>query len=127
MPFLDSLEIAQSAHLLLVIDAPAEHSVFLPSKIVDYLALRRPILALTPPAGASARVLGGLGFPTVNPSDEEGILAMLREALRRWQNGQSATIVPPADGLRRYDIRDVVVDFEEALTYAMVSGRQRHG
>lgn len=127
VPFLDSLAIAQSADLLLVIDAPAEHSVFLPSKIVDYLALRRPILALTPPAGASARVLGGLGFPTADPVDEAGILAMLREALRRWQAGQSATTVPPAGALRRYDIRDVVADFEEAITYAMVSGRQRHG
>jgi hypothetical protein len=123
-PFLDSLAIAQSADLLLVIDAPAEHSVFLPSKIVDYLALHRPILALTPPAGASARVLGGLGFPTVDPTDEAGILAMLREVLQRWQRGEGATEIPPAEALRKFDIRETVTGFEAAIMSAMASKGQ---
>jgi len=115
MPFLDSLAISQSADLLLVIDAPAEHSVFLPSKIVDYLSLRRPILALTPLSGASARVLGELGYPSVDPTDESGILGRLRESLARWQRGDSATQLAHADALRRYDIREVASGFERAV------------
>lgn len=115
VPFLDSLAIAQSADLLLVIDAPAQHSVFLPSKIVDYLFLRRPILALTPLSGASARVLGELGFPMVDPTDESGILEKLRDSLARWQRGESATPFPKAEALRRFDIREVVTRFEAAV------------
>ncbi len=125
VPFLDSLAIAQSADLLLVIDAPAEHSVFLPSKIVDYLFLRRPILALTPHTGATARVLGGLGFPTVDPTDDASILAMLREALSRWQRGESATQVPPAEALRSFDIREIVAGFESVVIGVINTGECR--
>jgi len=126
VPFLDSLAIAQSADLLLVIDAPAEHSVFLPSKIVDYLSLRRPILALTPEAGASARVLGGLGFPTIDPTDEAGILAKLRESLARWQKGESATLVPLSEMLRAFDIREVAAGFEEVVVSAISDKERKH-
>lgn len=119
LPFLDSLAIAQSADLLLVIDAPAEQSVFLPSKTVDYLSLRRPILGLTPLVGASARVLGGLGFPTVDPTDEAGILAMLRESIARWQRGESATPMSTPEKLRAFDIREVVTGFEEVVMSAI--------
>ncbi len=125
-PFLGSLAIAQSADLLLVIDAPAEHSVFLPSKILDYLSLRRPILALTPQAGASARVLGGLGFPTVDPTDEAGILAKLRESLARWQKGESATPVPPSEMLQAFDIRKVAAGFEEVVLSAIFDEERKH-
>lgn len=126
VPFLDSLAIAQSADLLLVIDAPAEHSVFLPSKIVDYLSLRRPILALTPKAGASARVLGGLGFPTVDPTDEAGILAKLRESLARWRRGESATPVPSSEMVRAFDIREVTAGFEEVVVSAISDEERKH-
>lgn len=126
VPFLDSLAIAKSADLLLVIDAPADHSVFLPSKIADYLALSRPILALTPLSGASARVLSSLGFPAVDPTDEAGIISTLREALWRWQQGQGATPVPSADVLRKFDIRDAVVGFEAAILSAMAERGRRH-
>jgi glycosyltransferase involved in cell wall biosynthesis len=119
VPFLDSLAIAKSADLLLVIDAPAEHSVFLPSKIVDYLSLERPILALTPQSGASARVLGGLGFPTVDPTDEAGIRLKLREALARCQKGESATPLPPSEMLRAFDTHVVAARLEEVILGTM--------
>ena len=127
IPFLESLAIAAAADLLLVIDAPAEHSVFLPSKVVDYLSLHRPILALTPLHGASARVLGGLGFPLVDPLDETGILSKLREALKRWEDGLEATEIPSSDALGRFDIRQAAAEFETAVIAAIDSGRQVNG
>src|SRR5262249_33818388 len=43
---------AADADVLLVVDAPSDGpSVFLPSKLVDYLAFRKPILGLTPADG----------------------------------------------------------------------------
>ena len=51
--YLESLRLMQDADLLLVVDAPSEHSVFLPSKLIDYLGAGKPIVALSPP-GASA-------------------------------------------------------------------------
>lgn len=64
----ESLSLAASADGLLIIDAPAERSVFLPSKLVDYVGAARPILGLTPP-GASAQLIGRLGGWSADPSD----------------------------------------------------------
>ena len=84
VPYRESLRLMASADGLLVIDAPAEVSIFLPSKLIDYIGAGRPILGLTPP-GAAAELLGQLGGPTAHPSDVpaakealESFLAVLR-------------------------------------------------
>jgi len=64
----ESLSLASAADGLLIIDAPAERSVFLPSKLVDYVGAGRPILGLTPP-GASERLIRQLGGWTADPTD----------------------------------------------------------
>lgn len=115
LPFLESLAVAQSADLLLIIDAPAELSMFLPSKTMDYLSLGRSILALTPQEGALARVMGDLGFPTVDPTDAAGILVIVRESLARWRRAESVTPIPSNKILRAFDIREVVVVLEKVL------------
>ena len=46
--YLDSLELMANSDGLLVIDAPADISVFLPSKLIDYVGAGRPILGITP-------------------------------------------------------------------------------
>lgn len=118
VPFLDSLAIAKSADLLLVIDAPSKNNIFLPSKIVDYLSLRRPILALTPKIGASSRVLGGLGFPTVDPTDETAIFEILSQSMDRWQKGEDATPLPPIDAVKHFDVCEIANDLETAVMKA---------
>lgn len=127
VPFFESLAMAESADLLLVIDAPSENSVFLPSKVVDYLSLRRPVLALTPLMGASARVLGGLGFPTVDPTDESGILDALRMALTRWKDGREATPLPAEEALRAFDIREVTNGFEFVIKNVIKKQERSNG
>jgi glycosyltransferase involved in cell wall biosynthesis len=64
VPYLDSLALMRESDLLLVMDAPqrdAGESVFLPSKLVDYLGSGRPLLAITPRPGATARVVEEVG------------------------------------------------------------------
>jgi hypothetical protein len=41
----ESLKLMSEADALLVIDAPADQSVFLPSKLIDYIGAGRPISA----------------------------------------------------------------------------------
>jgi glycosyltransferase involved in cell wall biosynthesis len=60
VPYLESLWAMKDADYLLLIDAPLSspgESVFLPSKLVDYLGSHKPIVGITPLQGASARVL----------------------------------------------------------------------
>lgn len=100
-----SLEMMCEADLLLVIDAPAEHSVFLPSKLADYIGAGRPILGIVPP-GASAQLIGRLGGEVVDPSDPEGSAAALSRSIeycrgRRTEPGQGPWGKP--DVRRQYE------------------------
>lgn len=78
--YLESLALMRDADLLLLVDAPAELSVFLPSKLVDYLGARRPILAITPP-GAAASLVRRAGGAHADPRDPAGVAAALAEAI----------------------------------------------
>ena len=120
--YLESLQIARSADLLLVIDAPADTSVFLPSKIVDYLMLERPILGVTPQRGASAEVLHKVGCPVVDPEDYEGILEALIKAFDNWQAGQPAAAVPLREAAMKFNIDHVAGQFETAIQSSRRTG-----
>ena len=79
--FRESLELMQSANLLLLIDAPMEMSPFLPSKLIDYIGSNVPILAFTPP-GPSADVVNELGGWVAPPLETELGYETLKEAVR---------------------------------------------
>lgn len=77
-----SLQEMSSSDALLIIDAPAKESVFLPSKLIDYVGARRPILAITP-KGTSQKLVNKMGFCAVDPEDELAIQAMLTSFLKQ--------------------------------------------
>jgi hypothetical protein len=74
----DSLELMQSAEILLIVDAPMAVSIFLPSKLVDYVGSSVPIFAFTPP-GPSADIVSELGGWVTPPiGDEAGYEVFLK-------------------------------------------------
>jgi glycosyltransferase involved in cell wall biosynthesis len=107
---------ARAADLLLVIDAPSTGpNLFLPSKLVDYLALKKPILAITPREGASADLVRELGYTIVDPGDVDGIAAAVSSAIDAWQRG-TAVVSPAHDEVAsRYDIRQTARRFADVL------------
>jgi len=79
---------AANADVLLAIDAPSEGpSVFLSSKVVEYLAFRKPILALTPPVGATASLMRRLGAATAPPDNVDEIAVALTALIDRQRAG----------------------------------------
>ncbi|MGB8506827.1 MAG: hypothetical protein WCD76_00345 [Pyrinomonadaceae bacterium] len=66
----ESLSLMSRADGLVVIDAPTDKSVFLPSKLIDYIGAGRPVLGLSPPGAASA-LINRLGGWLADPSDTE--------------------------------------------------------
>ena len=91
VPPAEAARAAADADVLLVIDAPSNGpSVFLPSKLVDYLPFRKPILGVTPEPGASARLLRRLGCPVAPPDDVDAIANALAGLVRRWRDGTLA-------------------------------------
>jgi hypothetical protein len=115
----DALAIASDADALLVIDAPTEGpSPFLPSKLVDYLPLRKPILGITPAAGAAAELLGRLGCPTAAPDNVEAIQAAVTCLVRQWRDGM-LSVPPQFDKVAsEFDIRQTATQLSGALTRA---------
>lgn len=80
VPYLESLEAMRSADYLLLIDAPLfspGESVFLPSKLIDYLGSHKPIVGITPLQGASARVLRETGNLVCDIADIRGVAETL--------------------------------------------------
>jgi hypothetical protein len=116
VPFSESERYAASADVLLVIDAPSKNSLFLPSKLIDYLPLRKPILGLTPPEGASADVIRSLGYRVVRPDDETAIRSVITELLNEHSAG-ALRASPQHDAVSAsYDIRETARSFAEILS-----------
>jgi len=113
-------DLAAAADVLLIIDAPSDHgpSLFLPSKLVDYLPLRKPILGLTPQAGPTADLLRELGYPVVEPRDTAGIAALLQDLIEHSgrRPGPSASHEAVS---RRYQLRETTRAFAAVLDEAL--------
>lgn len=80
VPYSESLALMRSADLLLNIDAPGTLSVFLPSKLVEYIGTGRPILGITPP-GTASDLIEELGGWVADPADPDAIANALEKAL----------------------------------------------
>lgn len=84
---LESLAAMRASDCLILLDAAADTNVFLPSKVVDYLMVQRPILGITPPHGASAEVLQRRGHEVVSPADVDGIARAIALRLHAHESG----------------------------------------
>jgi len=110
---------AAQADVLLIIDAPSDGtSVFLPSKLVDYLPLRKPILGLTPAQGASAKLLRRLRCPIVPPDDANAIASAISDLLRGWRDGTLAVDQSFDAIAAEYDIRNTSKLLSDVLARA---------
>jgi glycosyltransferase involved in cell wall biosynthesis len=122
VPPADAARAASAADVLLVVDAPSNGgpSVFLPSKLVDYLPFRKPILGLTPRSGASARVLARLGCPVAPPDDVDAIAAAVDDLLGRWRSGALRVGDSFDEAAAEFDIRRTARRLHDVMTRAFV-------
>ncbi|HKO96089.1 MAG TPA: glycosyltransferase [Pyrinomonadaceae bacterium] len=85
----ESCSLSSAANGLLMIDAPAQKSVFLPSKLIEYVGVARPILGITPP-GAAANLIKELGGWVADPSSPEAMKTTVVEFLSYLRNSQQS-------------------------------------
>lgn len=111
---------AASADVLLVVDAPAQDGgLFLPSKLIEYLPMRRPILGLTPAAGPSDELIRELGYPTVPPDDVIAIAAALGELLQAHVSGRLVPSLQHDTVAARFSVDTTANKFAAVLDRAM--------
>jgi hypothetical protein len=109
VPYTESRNLMSNTDLLLVIDGPDDISVFLPSKLIDYLGAGVPILGIAPP-GASADLLTRLRARVADPRKPEAVAAALRSAIAEAaQRRKSPRSEPWGDAaiVDGYNITDV--------------------
>ena len=107
--FVESMQEASEADVLMVIDAPSPApNLFLPSKLVDYLVFKKPILGLTPERGAAADLLCRLGCPVAPPDDVAKIAKIISGMLQSWQAGTLGVSPVFASVADEYNIRQTV-------------------
>jgi len=94
-----ALQRDSEALLLIVPDAEGRGRGVLSTKVFEYLAAGRPILAVVPPDGEAARLLGETGVAVVvAPDDVDGMARAIANFETRWRAGKldGATLAPEA-------------------------------
>jgi glycosyltransferase involved in cell wall biosynthesis len=90
----DAMDIARRAQVLVLLEANGRESPFFPGKLADYLALRKPVLALSPERSATSDILGAEHPLRIAPDDAGSIAAALTELWKRWRNGSLGELQP---------------------------------
>lgn len=103
--YFESLNLMKEADALLVIDAPAEKSIFLPSKLIDYIGSAKPILALSP-IGTTRALIDEYGGICSDPDDVVQIADSLKVLLQKLRSGDAGAMVN-ADVRLRYHVEQV--------------------
>jgi hypothetical protein len=109
-------KLQRSAHALLLLDpqpAGGPPPVVLPSKILDYLAARRPIVAVTAEGTASHDIAVRAGGARFDHQDAEGLARHLRGLVERRDAGVTAFPEPLADYAASVNVERLVRTFEE--------------
>ncbi|MEM7816744.1 MAG: hypothetical protein QXZ20_02400 [Candidatus Aenigmatarchaeota archaeon] len=117
IPFVEykeSLTLMQEADILVVIDANLKYNPFLPSKLIEYLGAKRPILGITP-EGASARIIKEAGGWVIFPEDTQGIKNTLIRIIQLWKEDKLNNYIPPQEVCERYKIENKTKEFEKII------------
>lgn len=111
--YLKSLELMSEADALVMIDAPAANSVFLPSKLIDYIGAGRPILGISPP-GTATGIIKDLGGWTSYPDDPQATTKNIVELIDQTKTVQNKNW---GDSKTRaqFDAPNVAGDFRKLL------------
>ncbi len=110
----ESLKLMVESDLLLVIDAPFEYSVFLPSKLIDYIGSRKPIFGITPP-GASATLITELGGAVADPNFEDEVVKQLTHVLEKLRLNKTYDTYIYEKIRSIYDINHVASEFKQII------------
>lgn len=90
-----SLELLKKANVLVLLEAVGNDSPFMPGKLTDYISVNKPILALTPPASETVRLLGD-DYPYITETDnEEKIYQILIRLWTEWKSGNLRSNLRP--------------------------------
>lgn len=114
-----ALSAMADADILMMIDAPMPPpSIFMPSKLADYIGARRPVLAITP-AGAAANIVRQIDGQVADPQEPESIVEALKEAFLQARQRTHANEAIDASARRPYLVANLAQHLEGSIIRAI--------
>jgi glycosyltransferase involved in cell wall biosynthesis len=123
----ESLRLMSEADGLLIIDAPADISVFLPSKLIDYIGAGRPVFGITP-SGTAAELIKLLGGGIAGPSEPNEIanaLCGFIDLLKTRRESGCVDIWGEPGVRTKFEAHQIGQSFEEIIRDAIAFNRAR--
>lgn len=119
-----ALEIMYGSHLLVLLVNP-ESGAAVPAKLFEYMATRRPILALAPETSVAAQIVRetGVGI-VVPPENRERIREAFLEFYLRFIHKQSWPL-PGFDKIRQYDRKQQTLKLAGMLDSLLPDNRRK--
>jgi len=112
--YLQSKKIMKEASVLILLEAIASFSPFMPGKLSDYIVANKPILALTPKESEVSRLLGKDYNYSCEVDDEDMILKRIDGLWEEWKRDNDLSV--DYKDLNKYiSVKETLARFEQAL------------
>ncbi len=115
LPHAEALHLADQSDALLLLLSKSRGKDVIPSKTFEYMALKKPVLAVVPPDGAVADIIRDTGIGVV--ADFENIDAIINAFLEMYQNWEKdiLTLTPNPDKIEQYNYLNLTGRFASAF------------
>ncbi len=90
-----SKKLYKDSTVLIIIEAQAKNSPFMPGKLADYIVSDKPILAITPPTSEVSRLLGEAYPYMAENGDEDRIFTIIEQLWQRWKKKEPLKLDRP--------------------------------
>jgi glycosyltransferase involved in cell wall biosynthesis len=115
LPFQECQKKVCSSDVLLVIDTPGFDGVFLPTKLIEYLAHQKPVIGITERGSAVHDVLNECGLSFADIHDPESIADAFEQMLTLFEDGNLDSARPPRESVETYAIENVNRKLDDLL------------
>jgi hypothetical protein len=113
MPLIEGLQQLEDADYLMLV---GDHPTTLGGKTLDYLALGKPIIAMTPPGGVIARLLERTRAGWAVDNNRDAIFSFLSQACHWWRTGTAPPgFQPDRSAVNSYSRGHIVAELAQAL------------
>jgi hypothetical protein len=112
----ESIEYIGSATVCILIEGNIAEGIFLPSKLVDYIAAKKPVLALSPATGIIADMLPCNWLLRVDSDNEIGVARSIANFYEDFRNGTIDGREPHEDIINQFSPSTVALKFLSALS-----------
>lgn len=115
MPYKQCQQMIADSDLLLVLDAPGTEGIFLPTKLIEYLAHQKPVLGLSERGSTVHEVLQECDLAFADQNSAEETASVIEKMLLQWEAGTcGVSEASKAAGLR-YRINNVNKPLDDLL------------